>query len=72
VMGARQIVFVYNGDAKSNEFVPETDGDTIVPERGEILERKGKRWTVIAIHAQTAVSGNSVPIVKVFLASAEA
>jgi len=68
-MCARQIVFVYDGDAKSNELVPDTDGKAIIPERGEIIERNGKRWTVVAIHTQTAVSGNSLPVVKVFLAS---
>ena len=72
MMCARQIVFVYNGEAKFNELIPDTNGDAIVPERGEILERNGKRWTVVAIHTQTAASGNSVPVVKVFLTSAEA
>ena len=43
VMCARQIVFVYDGDAKSNELVPDTDGKAIIPERGEIIERNGKR-----------------------------
>ena len=70
-MCARQIVFVYDGDAKSNDLVPDRDGEAIIPERGEILERNGKRWIVVATHTQTAVSGNSLPVVKIFLASAE-
>ena len=64
-------MFVYDGEAKLNELIPDTDGEAIIPERGEILERNGKHWTVAAIHRQTAISGNSLPVVKVFLTSAE-
>ena len=64
-------MFVYDGDAKSNELIRDVVGEIALPKQGDIVERKGKRWTVVAIHTQTAISGNSLPIVKVFLASAE-
>ncbi len=70
-MRAKQVVYVYDGDAKSNEVIRDIDGEVAVPTQGEIVERKGKSWIVAAIHTQTAISGDSLPIVKVFLSSAE-
>ena len=41
----------------------------IIRERGDFIERNGKRWMVVAIHAQIAVGSDALPVVKVFLAS---
>jgi hypothetical protein len=65
---AKQIVFRYNGDPATEEIDLDMDGDKSVPEKGSVIERKGKRWKVIQVNTETSASEPfQAPIHRVFL-----
>ena len=64
----KQIVYRYNGDAKSDEVVNDLVGEFPRHAKGEIVERNGKQWKVIFINDEFTVGGpQQVPIHHVFL-----
>ena len=64
----KQIVYRYNGDAKSDEVVNDLVGEFPRRAKGEIIERNGKQWKVIFINDECTIAGpQQVPIHHVFL-----
>lgn len=67
-MKRKQVVFRYNGDAKTDEVEVDHDGEFPVPNRGDVLVRKGKNWRVAAVTTETSVTDpQQYPVVRVFL-----
>lgn len=62
----KQIVYRYDGDAASEEPVTDFDGEVRVPQKDEIVRRKGKDWKVVAVNEQTSSDGR-IPVHRVFL-----
>jgi hypothetical protein len=62
---AKQIVYRYDGNRHDEEVVNDMDGLTTLPMRGSIIERKGKRWQVVAVHEE--IRREQIPICRVFL-----
>ena len=63
---AKQIVYRYNGDPSSEEVVVDSLGEMAVPSQGGVIERKGKRWKVLAVNVETGAKGQ-LPVHRVFL-----
>ncbi len=67
-LGAKQIVYRYNGDEKSEEVVDDLVGVFPRHAKGETMERNGQQWKVIYITDEfTTVGTKQVPIHHVFL-----
>ena len=65
---AKQIVFRYNGDPATEEIDLDMDGEKSVPEKGSVIERKGKRWRVVQVNTETSAGEPfQAPIHRVFL-----
>jgi hypothetical protein len=63
---ARQYVFRYNGDASSEEVVPDLDAEIPVPNNMDVIERHGKKWKVV--HMIKELSGvGAITVIRVFL-----
>jgi hypothetical protein len=65
---AKQFVYRYNGDVKSEEVEQDLDGEGAIPVKDQIIQRNGKSWRVI--HVTTEVStrkGGPIPVIRVFL-----
>jgi hypothetical protein len=65
VGNAKQVVYRYNGDPKSEETEPDLYGGGAVPEKDAVLKRKGKSWTVVKVDIET--SGKNIPIYRIYL-----
>jgi hypothetical protein len=66
----RQFIYRYDGDAKSDEVVPDLEGEIPVPEKNHVMKRKGKKWTVVhVITEQLLTSPPAIPVYRVFLKS---
>ena len=65
----KQIVWRYDGDAKSDDVQQDLEGEIAVPEKDSVIMRKGRRWKAVQINEQRELTANSVPIYRVFLAS---
>jgi len=60
---ARQIVFRYDGDPTTEET--DLDGDKSVPKQGSVIDRRGKRWTVVQVNMERSETGPfEVPILQ--------
>ena len=65
---AKQIVFRYNGDPKTEESDLDMDGDKPVPEQGSIIDRRGERWKVVQVNLErSAAEPFAVPTYRIFL-----
>ena len=63
---AKQIVYRYNGDEKSEELEVDLDGEVALPQPGEYMVRKGKQWK--AVHRIIESSGaGAIPVIRIFL-----
>lgn len=63
----KQLLYIYNGDqTKLDDVEPDLTGDLRVPEKHEIIERKGKRWEAIQITKVTATDGR-LPVYQIYL-----
>lgn len=68
VKHAKQIVFRYNGDAKSEEIEYDLDGNIMTPRKGQTIARRGKEWEVVHVLLEQSLSADGpLPIVRVFL-----
>ena len=66
----RQFVYRYDGDPKSEEVEEDMFDEIPVPQQNAVIERKGKRWKVVAVNTEVTVSlPRAVPIYRVFLAT---
>ena len=68
---ARQFVFRYEGDAKTEEVVQDFDGEIPLPERDAVITRNGKQWKVAAVMTEQLL-GNppALPVHRIFLTKA--
>jgi hypothetical protein len=65
---AKQIVYRYNGDPKSDEVVQDADGVLPTHFMGEFVMRNGKLWKVVNVNDELTVAGpRAIPIHWVFL-----
>lgn len=64
-MNARQFVYRYEGDPKTDEVEQDLDGDTPVPQKGAVITRRGTTWTVFEV--LTFSSPPAIPVYRVFL-----
>lgn len=65
---AKQIVFRYNGEPASDEVEVDLGGDIRIPQKGDVIERKGKRWKVVQVNTETSLNAKGpIPVVRVFL-----
>lgn len=68
VKDAKQFVYRYNGDVKSEEVEQDLDGKVEVPHRGQLIVRNGKNWRVIHVETQSFLNKSGpIPVVRVFL-----
>ncbi len=66
----KQIIYRYNGDAKTEEVEDDFHGDTWHKD-GDRITRNGKKWKVVAINDETTAAGPMmVPVHRVFLKDA--
>jgi hypothetical protein len=69
---ARQFVYRYDGDAKSDEVVEDFDGEITVPEKDQVIPRNGRNWRVVAVVTQQTLSNPpAIPVCRVFLAKVD-
>lgn len=65
---ACQYVFRYNGDEKSDEVVPDLEGEMSLPVKDQQLIRKGKPWKVVMVTSTVSVDARGpIPVHRVFL-----
>lgn len=65
---AKQFVYRYNGDEKTEEIEQDLNGETVVPEKDQIIQRKGKSWKVVHVNMETTLSRSGpIPIVRVYV-----
>ncbi len=64
--GAKQIVYRYNGDEKTEELEVDYDGDVVLPEPGGFMIRKDKQWKVVHRIIESSGAG-AIPIIRLFL-----
>ena len=71
---ANQFVYRYNGDPSSEETESDLLGVVPVPVKGDVLNRRGKTWTVVKVDTTQTISSSdplshsvSVPVHHVFL-----
>lgn len=63
----KQLLYIYDGDqTKLDDVQPDIEGELPVPEKHEIIERKGKRWEVVQITKVTATDGR-LPVYQIYL-----
>jgi hypothetical protein len=63
---ARQFVYRYNGDERSDEVQPDLRGMMRIPEEDEVVHRHEKDWTVAKI-IEVNTSGGRIPEFRVLL-----
>lgn len=66
---AKQIVYRYDGDEKSEEVEFDRDGEVRIPKPFEIINRKGKEWKVVHIITEQNLAQGAVPVYRIFLSS---
>jgi hypothetical protein len=65
---SREIVYRYNGDPKSEEFEQDLHGVVRIPQKGTVIARKGKRWTVIHVNKEIKMTAvRTIPVYRVYL-----
>jgi hypothetical protein len=65
----KQLLYIYDGDqTKLDDVELDIDGELRVPEKQNIIERKGRKWEVIQITKTTATDGR-LPVYQVYLRS---
>jgi len=50
-MDAKELIYRYDGDPATEERVTDITGEATVPGVGEMIERQGKEWRVVAVVA---------------------
>jgi hypothetical protein len=65
---AKQFVYRYNGDVKSEEVEQDLDGEIVVPQKDQVIVRNGKRLKIVHVNIQSSLSKSGpIPVVRVFL-----
>ena len=65
---AKQFVYRYNGVQGSEEVELDLDGEITVPQKDQVIARKGKDWKVVHVSTEESLSAKGpIPVVRVFL-----
>jgi hypothetical protein len=68
---ARQFVYRYAGDAKTDEVIQDLDGQIPVPGNWDFIMRRGKKWKAIKVISEQLQSNPpAIPVHRVFLTNA--
>lgn len=62
----KQIAYHYDSVFKDEDTQVDTDGSLRVPEKGQIIEKRGERWNVVHVTVEHRSDG-SLPVHKVYL-----
>jgi len=65
----KQIAYYYDTKFNEQDTQIDMDGDLSVPEKGQVLEKHGRRWKVEAVMTSYGGDG-SLPVHKVYLVKA--
>lgn len=66
--GAKEVMFIYNGNEKTVDVEFDATGDYPVPPDGSILRRMGKQWKVTRTTVQSeAAEPKTNPVLKISL-----
>lgn len=63
---AKQFIYRYNGDVRSEEVEVDHDGERAIPRAGEFVIRKGKQWRIVHKIIEPSDTGK-LPTVHLFL-----
>jgi hypothetical protein len=63
----KQIVYRFDTTGTPEEVEDDSEGIVAVPAEGSVILRRGKTWRVIDIVREQEISGQSVPIYRVYL-----
>ena len=66
----KRIVFCYDGEVRDEDTVVDPDGETPVPEKGQIIKKRGQMWRVTFVMLQSGGGAEEYPVHKVYLARA--
>ena len=67
-MSAKKVLYIYNGNQESADFLLDLEDEIPEPEMGEMITRGGQTWTIGAVR-WTEESGDPVPVMQIFLSS---
>jgi hypothetical protein len=65
----KQIAYYYDTRFNAEDMEIDTEGDMVVPDRGQILQKHGERWKVAAVMIEHKNDG-SLSIHRVYLVKA--
>jgi hypothetical protein len=66
----KRIVFCYDGEVREEDTIVDPDGETPVPEKGQIIKKHGQMWRVTVVMLQGVAGTDGYPVHKVYLARA--
>jgi len=66
----KQIVFCYDGEVREEDTIVDPEGETPVPEKGQIIKKHGQMWRVTFVLLQGVADTEGYPVHKVYLARA--
>jgi hypothetical protein len=66
--GAKEIMYIYNGNEKTAEVEFDADGTFPVPPDGSILQRNGRQWKVARVSVVPEAAGPTMsPVLRINL-----
>jgi hypothetical protein len=68
-VSAKQVVYIYNGDQESADFLLDLEDEIPEPEQGEMITRDGQTWTIGAVRWTQDSGDPPVPVMQIFLSS---
>jgi len=66
----KQIAYYYYGEIRDEDTVVDPDGETPVPEEGQIIKKHGQQWRVTFVMRQSGAGTDEYPVHKDYLARA--
>jgi hypothetical protein len=68
VSAPKQIVYIYNGDATSEESETDLQGNLPVPQKDEVVLRGGREWKVVNVVLEQSIGDpKALPVYRSFL-----
>jgi hypothetical protein len=61
----KRIIYRYNGNARNQEVVEDLFDEVILPRRGNVVLRKGKKWAVVSVMTESTCQ--ALPTAWIFL-----
>ena len=68
-VGAKQVVYVYNGHQDSADSLLDSEDEIPEPEQGEMITRDGQTWTIAAVRWTEDSGDPAIPVMQIFLSS---